>query len=91
MLSVMAVIASGTPPEFVIWTVNVSFDVIIFLTLGLMFGGMAVLMATLPPWLASGAPWGVLLCVGLIVFGLLLVPLALLRRLNDAMHSRRLK
>ena len=43
----------------------------------------------MPPWLASGAPWGVLLCVGLIVLGLLLVPLALLRRLYRTIGAAR--
>jgi len=57
--------------------------------LGFMFGGMAALIAFLPPWLASGAPWEMLICVGLIVFGLLLVPLVLLRRLCRTLRAAR--
>jgi hypothetical protein len=70
-------------------TINVTFDLLMFLMLGLMFGGMAALITFLPPWLAAGTPWGMLLCIGLIVFGLLLVPLVLLRRLCRTLGAAR--
>ena len=62
-------------------TLSVTYDLGIFLTLGLMFAGMAALLAFLPPWRAAGMPIPLLLFIGVIDFGLMLVPLVLLRRL----------
>ena len=70
-------------------TISVSFDLGVFLTLGLMFATMAAVIAFLPPWLAAGTPWGGLLMVGLMVTGLMLVPLLLLRRLCRTLCAAR--
>jgi hypothetical protein len=56
-----------------------------------MFGGMALLMVILPPWLPWREAWPMYLFLAIVSGGLLLVPFLLLRRLLRTLSAARAK